>query len=76
MEEAKHPILTPRQLLKALKNKGFSVVKTRHSHKLLVGTDGRRIVVPVHRGRPIAPILLSKICKDISIEIDELLSET
>ncbi len=46
------------------------------SHHFLGHTDGRRTVVPVHRGEIIGPGLMSKILRDCEIERDEFMRLT
>ncbi|MPN00638.1 hypothetical protein SDC9_147834 [bioreactor metagenome] len=66
-----YPILKSNQIIKALKQLGFNVIKTQNEHKLLMHKDNRRTIVPVHKGRNISPILLDKMLKDLSIGIEE-----
>ena len=68
------PSLTGERLLKALKHLGFVVIRSKGSHRFLRHPDGRRTVVPVHRGETIGPGLLSKILRDCDLTRDELRS--
>jgi len=43
------------------------------SHHFLQHPDGRRTVVPVHRGETIGPGLMGKILSDCEITLKELL---
>ena len=52
---------------------GFVVDKTQKSHRLLVNEKGKRTTIPAHRSTIISPILLSRILKDISIELNQFL---
>ena len=65
------PILKPKKIISVLKKLGFSVIKTRNNHKLLMHQDLRRTIIPLHKNRPISPILLDRILKDISVGIAE-----
>ncbi len=47
---AKLARLTGQQVIAALKRAGFEVLRVKGSHHFLVHADGRRTVVPVHRG--------------------------
>jgi predicted RNA binding protein YcfA (HicA-like mRNA interferase family) len=65
------PILKPRKVISILKKLGFVVIKTRENHKLLMHEDLRRTTIPLHKNRPISPILFDKILKDIYVGIEE-----
>lgn len=45
--------LTGKQVIAALKNHGFEVIRARGSHQYLRHPDGRATVVPVHAGETI-----------------------
>jgi predicted RNA binding protein YcfA (HicA-like mRNA interferase family) len=70
---AKMPRLTGQEIIAALKKVGFEVLRIKGSHHFLGHTDGRRTVVPVHRGETIGPGLMSKILRDCEIERDEFM---
>ncbi|HIC89973.1 MAG TPA: type II toxin-antitoxin system HicA family toxin [Anaerolineae bacterium] len=65
--------LKGRELIAALGNAGFEVVRVKGSHHFLRHPDGRRTVVPVHRGETIGPGLMSKILRDCELSPEELL---
>jgi len=65
------PRLRGREVLAALRNAGFVVLRVKGSHHFLRHPDGRRTVVPIHSGEIIGPGLLNKILKDVEIEIEE-----
>ena len=67
------PRITARQLIAALGRAGFRVIRVKGSHHILGHTDGRRTVVPVHRGETIGPGLMSKILRDCEMTREELL---
>jgi len=73
---AKMPRLTGQEVIDALKKAGFEVLRTKGSHHILGHTDGRRTVVPAHRGETIGPGLMSKILRDCEIERDEFMKLT
>ncbi len=56
--------VTPKKLIKALKNLGFEEIRIRGSHHRFVHADGRKTTVPVHGNEPIGPGLLNKIIKE------------
>jgi predicted RNA binding protein YcfA (HicA-like mRNA interferase family) len=45
------PRITGPELVKALERVGFSVARSKGSHRFLTHSDGRRTVVPVHSGK-------------------------
>ena len=65
---SKFPRLTGQQVIAALKKAGFEVLRVKGSHHFLNHSDGRCTVVPVHRGEPIGPGLMSKILRDCELE--------
>ncbi len=66
------PRIKGTQLIAALHKIGFEVIRTKGSHHYLKHQDGRRTVVPVHKGETVGPGLLSKILKDCEITSDDL----
>jgi len=64
--------ITGLQLIAALRKAGFEVPRVKGSHHFLAHPDGRRTVVPVHRGETIGPGLMSKILRDCDMTSDEL----
>ncbi len=67
------PRLTGMQVINALKKGGFEVLRIRGSHHFLTHPDGRRTVVPVHRGEIIGPGLMLKILRDCELEREAFL---
>ena len=51
---------------------GLVAMRWRGSHCMLRHPDGRRTVVPVHRGETIGPGLLAKILRDTSLTREDL----
>ena len=66
------PRVTGIELVAALKELGFSVLRIKGSHHFLRHEDGRSTVVPVHSGETIGPGLLYKILRDCQLSVDEL----
>ena len=69
----KLPMLTPRQVIAALKQLGFVEVRQRGSHKQFRHPDGRVTTVPDHKGRDISPGLLRQILEDIRVSAEDFL---
>jgi len=66
------PALSGSRLVKALEQVGFQVVRSKGSHRFLRHADGRRTVVPVHRGETIGRGLLAKILRDCDMTQGDL----
>ena len=64
-------ILKSSQVISVLKRMGFSVVKTKHSHKLLSNDNFKRTIIPSKRGLIISPLLLERLLKDLNINLNE-----
>ena len=60
------------QLIRALKRAGFEEQRQRGSHlHLRREADGRRVTVPVHKGRTVPTGTLRAILRDADISVDE-----
>lgn len=68
----KLPRLTGRQMIAALQDAGFSVIRVKGSHHFLRHRDGRCTVVPVHAGETLGPGITNKILSDCELSKDEL----
>jgi predicted RNA binding protein YcfA (HicA-like mRNA interferase family) len=67
------PVLKPRELIRALEKMGFRLLrKSGGSHVQYEHPDGRRVTIPVHKGRDIGPGLLRKILRDLEIDPEDL----
>jgi len=66
------PSLTGKELLLALKNAGFLLVRVKGSHHFVQHADGRSTVVPVHTGEAIGPGLISKILRDCELSREQI----
>jgi predicted RNA binding protein YcfA (HicA-like mRNA interferase family) len=58
------PRLRGKQVLNALRQAGFAVIRIRGSHHFLRHPDGRVTVVAVHSGEHVGPGLMAKILAD------------
>lgn len=63
--------LTGQEVIAALKKAGFEVLRIKGSHHFVGHPDGRRTVVPVHRGEIVGPGLMLKILRDCEMERNE-----
>lgn len=71
---AKLARLTGVEVVAALKKAGFEILRIKGSHHFIGHADGRRTVVPVHRGEVIGPGLMLKILRDCEMERDEFMT--
>jgi predicted RNA binding protein YcfA (HicA-like mRNA interferase family) len=65
------PKLTGKEIIVALRNAGFNVIRIKGSHHFLQHPDGRITVVPVHSGEIIGPGLLAKILLDCDLNRED-----
>jgi predicted RNA binding protein YcfA (HicA-like mRNA interferase family) len=68
----KLPVLSGKELVRALNKAGFEVVRRRGSHHFLRHGDGRVTVVPVHGKEPIGPGLMGKILHDCRLTREDV----
>lgn len=66
------PRVTGMQLIAALRRAGFETLRIKGSHHFLAHADGRRTVVPVHRGETIGVGLMAQILRDCNLSREEL----
>lgn len=66
------PRIKGKELMRALERAGFTIHRTRGSHKFLKHLDGRATAVPVHAGEIIGPGLLRSILRDIEMTVEQL----
>ncbi|MCH7679534.1 type II toxin-antitoxin system HicA family toxin [candidate division KSB1 bacterium] len=66
------PSVTGKDLIKALNEFGFKVIRIKGSHHFLRHEDGRRSVVPVHKNETIGKGLFAQILRDCEISREEL----
>ncbi len=69
----KLPIIKARELVKALKQLGFSEFHRVGSHAQFKHPDGRRTTVSIHSGKDIKKKTLKSIIADIDITIEEFI---
>lgn len=62
-----------REVIAALRQAGFEVVRVKGSHHFLKRPDGRCTVVPVHAGEIIGPGLMKTILNDAEITVEQFL---
>jgi predicted RNA binding protein YcfA (HicA-like mRNA interferase family) len=68
----RQPRVTGKQLLAALRRRGFLVVRITGSHHVVRDGAGRTTVIPIHAGETIGPGLLRKILEDAELTVEEL----
>ncbi|MEH2322352.1 MAG: type II toxin-antitoxin system HicA family toxin [Nostoc sp.] len=65
------PSVTGREVIAALSKVGFEVARVRGSHHIMIHSDGRRTVVPLHSGETIGRGFLSQILRDYQMNREE-----
>jgi predicted RNA binding protein YcfA (HicA-like mRNA interferase family) len=65
------PRLSGREVIDALGEAGFQIIRIKGSHHLLRHSDGRTTTVPVHGAEIIGPGLLSRILRDCELTRDQ-----
>lgn len=68
---SKLPSLTGKEVITALGKAGFEVARVRGSHYILIHSDGRRTVVPVHSGETIGTGLMTQILRDSQLDKED-----
>jgi len=68
------PMLTAREVIRALERAGFQVQRQTGSHARLKHTDGRVVTVPIHAGQDIGRGLLRKILRDADLSREEFIA--
>ena len=69
----KHPVVSGRELIRAVKHIGWETLRQRGSHVTLVNWDtGKTVPVPVHGSRPLPSGTLAEILRQMDISYDEL----
>ncbi|MBD1214659.1 MAG: type II toxin-antitoxin system HicA family toxin [Dolichospermum circinale Clear-D4] len=68
---SKLPSLTGKEVITALGKAGFEVARVRGSHHILIHSDGRRTVVPVHSGETIGTGLMTQILRDCQLDKED-----
>ena len=59
--------VTGKELIRALREEGFEVIRVQGSHHRLRHADGRVTTVPVHARETIGPGLLAAILRDCEL---------
>ena len=62
--------------MRALRRLGWTVLRIHGSHHVLGHADGRTMVLPIHRGRPLKEGTIRGILKHAGLSEDEFLSES
>ena len=68
------PMLTAREVIRALERAGFQVQRQTGSHARLKHTDGRVVTIPIHAGQDIGRGLLRKILRDADLSREEFIA--
>jgi predicted RNA binding protein YcfA (HicA-like mRNA interferase family) len=66
------PVISARELIRVVRRLGFVEIRCRGSHHRFEHPDGRKAVVPVHKGRDIPRGLLLQI---VTIDLEMTMEE-
>lgn len=69
---AKLPAISGKKLLKALKKRGFTVVRQKGSHVFVENSEGLGTIIPIHANEDLGKGLLKSILNDLELEADDL----
>ena len=69
----KIPPVDSNQLIKILGHQGFSVIRQKGSHVILINNAKTRIVIPIHPGKDLKPGLVRAILREAGISREEFL---
>lgn len=69
----KIPPLSPEKLIKILQKAGFSTIRRKGSHVIMMNDKRTRIVIPVHPGREVKPGLVRAIIKEAGMTREEFI---
>ena len=67
----KLPVVTAKEIIKALEKIGFQAVRQKGSHVRMKHEDSRIMTVPVHKGKTIGKGSLRKILRDAELTVEE-----
>ncbi len=73
---ARLPVLTGREVVRALENGGVRVIRIRGSHHFPRHTTDatRQTVVPIHGSEDLGRPILRKIVKDVGLTVEEFVA--
>ncbi len=73
---ARLPVVTGRQVIRALERGGFKVIRIKGSHHFLRHPDDptRQTVVPVHGSEDLGRAMLRKILNDLGLTVAEFIA--
>lgn len=69
----KLPIIKSQELIKILKKLGFFKFHQVGSHAQFKHPDGRKVTVPVHKGKDIGKKTLKGIINDLAFSVEEFI---
>ena len=69
----KFPVIKAKELVKVLCKLGFFKFHQVGSHAQFKHSDGRRVTVPIHKGKDIGKKTLKGIIDDIDIAVEEFI---
>jgi predicted RNA binding protein YcfA (HicA-like mRNA interferase family) len=70
----KIPPVSPSRLVKILEKSGFTVIRQKGSHLIMIDNRKTRIVIPIHPGREIKPGLVRAIMREAGLSREKFLA--
>lgn len=67
------PRITGNEAMRALEKLGFSLSRQSGSHKIYKNAQGKRVTIPVHKGKILHPKVMKSILKDTELSLDEFI---
>jgi len=59
--------LSAQKLIKILQKAGFRIIRQKGSHVIMINDRNVRIVIPVHPGKDVKPVLIRAIIKEAGL---------
>lgn len=70
----KLPVVRADELIRALENAGFRIIRQKGGHIRMKHPDGRVVTVPVHPGKDIGRGLLRKVLRHAELTREEFMT--
>jgi predicted RNA binding protein YcfA (HicA-like mRNA interferase family) len=67
----KLPRVSATEVMKALEQAGFFLVRQSGSHKIYKNREGKRVTIAYHAGKTVHPKILQSILRDSGLSMEE-----